>query len=130
MHSMIEKEVRADFVDGHYQFSTPAGDAYAYTATTGPYEYLLGALSGCLFMTFQEIAVKMHISWEHVSFQTHGTKRDETPTWLKECSIHVTATGVEEKDKFTKCFEKATRYCSIFQTLAHVAEMHWDIEFV
>lgn len=126
---MTERNVRADFVPGNYQFSTPSGDAYAYTSTTGPYEYLLGALSGCLFLTFKDIAEKMKVSYQHVSFQTKGIKRDEVPTWLKECEIVMTVTGASDPQKFTKAMETATRYCSIYQTLAHVADMHWSVNF-
>jgi len=125
----VEKQVRADFVPDHYQFSTPAGDAYAYTSTTGPYEYLLGALSGCLFMTFKDIAAKMHVTYEHISFQTHGVKRDEVPTWLESVDIKVTVTGASDASAFTKAFEIATRYCSIYNTLAKVAKMEWTVEF-
>ncbi|MCH3907361.1 MAG: OsmC family protein [Sphaerochaeta sp.] len=124
-----ERSVRADFVPDHYQFTTPSGDAYAYTPTTGPYEYLLGALSGCLFMTFKDIAKEMHVGWEHMSFQTHGVKRDEIPTWLKSVDIHVTVTGASDAQLFTKAFEKATHNCSIYNTIAKVATMEWTVEF-
>ncbi|MFA6775256.1 MAG: OsmC family protein [Sphaerochaetaceae bacterium] len=124
-----EREVRADFVPDHYQFSTPGGDAYAYTATSGPYEYLLGALSGCLFMTFKDIAAKMHLSYEHISFRTHGVKRDEVPKWLQSVDITIVVTGASDPQAFTKAFEIATRYCSIYNTLAKVAKMEWTVEF-
>ncbi len=122
------RSVRADFVPGHYQFTTPDGSAYEI-GSTGPYEYLLGALSGCLFKTFVSLATKMQVSWEHVSFAVEGIKRDEKVATLKDVTIAVTATGTEDAAKFTKAFETATRYCSIYQTLSHVAEMHWTIDF-
>jgi putative redox protein len=86
-------------------------------------------LSGCLFSTFEEIAVKMRVGWEHVSFEVHGQKRDTVPTTLEQLSITVEATGVDNQQKFTKAFETATRYCSIYQTISGVSEMHWSVDF-
>jgi len=122
------KHVRADFVHGHYQFNTSDGSVYEL-GTTGPYDYLLGALSGCLFSTFEALSVKMQVAWEHVGFEVFGTKRETSPTTLKECTINVTATGCDNQEKFLKAFETATRYCSIYQTLSKVAEMHWIVDF-
>lgn len=124
-----KKHIRADFVPGHYQFSTDKGIAFPI-GETAPYEYLLGALSGCLFYTFEELAGKMRFSWEHISFEVNGEKREEVPTTLKEVHLGITATGVDNESKFLKAFETATRYCSIYQTLSHVSEMHWDVTFI
>jgi putative redox protein len=123
-----EKHVRADFVHGHHQFTTDDGSVHELGAA-GPYDYLLGALSGCLFSTFEALAVKMKVSWEHVGFEVHGAKRDETPMMLKECTITATVTGCDNEEKFRKAFETATRYCSLYQTLSKVAEMHWTAVF-
>ncbi len=123
------KHVRADFVQGHYQFVTDKLASFAFSEESAPYDYLLGALSGCLFKTFEDIAVKMRVSWEHVSFDVQGEKRDEVPTTLKQVSIIVHATGVDNQKKFTKAFEAATRYCSIYQTISLVSEMHWSVDF-
>ena len=123
-----KKHIRADFVPGHYQFSTDKGTAFSL-GETAPYDYLLGALSGCLFYTFEELAEKMRFSWEHISFEVNGEKREEVPTTLKEVHLIITATGVDNQPKFLKAFETATRYCSIYQTLSHVSEMHWDVTF-
>ena len=123
------KHVRADFVDGHYQFVTDSGASFAFSKESAPYDYLLGALSGCLFKTFEELAVKMRISWEHISFEVQGENREDVPTTLKMVTIAVTATGVENQQKFTRAFETATRYCSIYQTISQVSEMHWSVDF-
>lgn len=122
------RHIRADFVPDHFQFSTPDGKAYEI-GSTGPYEYLLGALSGCLFKTFDSLAKKMQVSWEHVSMEIEGIKRDEKVAMLKDVIIEVTATGVEDQAKFTKAFETATRYCSIYETLSKVARMEWTVSF-
>lgn len=125
-----KKHVRADFVQGHYQFVTDKGSAFEIGPASTPYDYLMGALSGCLFVTFEELAVKMRVGWEHISFEVHGEKREEVPTTLKEVSIEVSATGVENQQKFLKAFETATRYCSIYQTISHVSEMKWTVDFL
>ncbi|MHC1691563.1 MAG: OsmC family protein [Sphaerochaetaceae bacterium] len=97
--------------------------------TFAPYELLLGALSFCLFRTFESLAEKMKVGYEGMDMHINGEKRDEKVATLQTCHIQVTAKGVEDQEKFTKAFETATRYCSIFNTLNHVATMTWDIAF-
>ncbi|MDD3929770.1 MAG: OsmC family protein [Sphaerochaeta sp.] len=125
-----KKHIRADFVSGHYQFSTDKGSSFEFGPESAPYDYLLGALSGCLFKTFEEVAVKMRISWEHVSFEVNGTKRDAVPTTLEEVVITVQASGTDNQQKFLKAFETATRYCSIYQTISQVSRMSWSVDFL
>lgn len=125
---MNTKHIRADFVPGHYQFTTDKGANYVL-GETSPYDYLLGALSGCLFSTFVDLAVKMKVSWEHVSLDIEGIKREESPTTLKQCTVKAVVTGAENEAKFTKAFETATRYCSVYQTISKVSEMQWSVEF-
>jgi putative redox protein len=86
-----KKHIRADFVPGHYQFTTDKGSSFTIGPESAPYDYLLGALSGCLFSTFEELAVKMRVSWEHVSFEVHAENREDVPTTLRELSITVPA---------------------------------------
>ncbi|MDC7245344.1 MAG: OsmC family protein [Sphaerochaetaceae bacterium] len=94
-----------------------------------PYELLLGGLSFCLFKTYESIAQKMKFTYDGVSMDITGIKSDEKVALLKTVRIDVVAKGVEEKAKFTKAFEIATRYCSVFNTLSKIAEMKWDIDF-
>ncbi|WP_320129213.1 OsmC family protein [uncultured Sphaerochaeta sp.] len=123
-----KKHIRADFVHGHYQFNTDKGAVYEI-GETAPYDYLLGALSGCLFVTFEALAVKMQVAWEHISFEVNGIKRETPPTTLKDCTITATVTGCDDHPKCLKAFETATRYCSVYQTISQVAEMHWTVNF-
>ncbi|MDK2859835.1 OsmC family protein [Sphaerochaeta halotolerans] len=125
-----KKHVRADFVPGHSQFVTDKGSSFEIGPSSTPYDYLLGALSGCLFKTFEELAEKMRISWEHISFEINGEKREESPTTLKSLHITVQASGVDNQKKFLKAFETATRYCSIYQTISHVSEMDYSVDFL
>ena len=125
-----KKHVRADFVPGHWQFVTDNDKSLTIDRQSSPYDYLFGALSGCLFSTFNDLAKKMRIAWEHVSFDVDGEKRDEPPTTLDWVKVTVKATGVDDQGKFTKAFETATRYCSIYTTISKVAKMEWTVEFV
>lgn len=125
-----KKHSNAHFVPGKWEFTTEGGNTFTIGKGSSPYDYLLGALSGCLFATFAELAVKMKVEWEDVRFDVHGEKRESPPTTLDWVKIDVTAKNVADEAKFTRAFETATRYCSIFTTISKVAEMSWDITFV
>lgn len=123
------KHIRSDFVPGHWQFVTDKGKNFTIESGSSPYDYFFGALSGCLFSTFADLARKMKVAWEHVSFEIDGEKRAEVPTTLEWVTVKVTATGVDDRVKFTKAFETATRYCSIYTTISKVARMDWSVSF-
>jgi putative redox protein len=93
------------------------------------YELLLGGLSHCLFSTYESLAEKMKVEYDGMDMSITGIKRDEKVATLKTVDIEVLAKGIVDQDKFTKAFETATRYCSIFNTLAQIAEMRWNITF-
>jgi putative redox protein len=94
-----------------------------------PYELLLSALSGCLFMTYESILEKMQISVKKTNFDVRGEKRDEKVATLKVCQVKVTISGAEDESKAKKAVDIASRYCSIYQTLSKVADMSWEVEF-
>lgn len=94
------------------------------------YEMLLGGLSHCLFSTFQSLAEKMQVSYERVDLDIVGIKRDEKVATLETVTIEVTAEGINDHDKFTKSFEISTRYCSVYNTISHVAKIEWNVTFV
>ncbi|MDN5351331.1 MAG: hypothetical protein PWQ12_247 [Clostridiales bacterium] len=99
--------------------------------TVAPYDMLLGALGSCLYATFLDIAVKKRIEYDRVEIKIKGEKRTEVPMTLKEVDIEAVVYGSKaEKEKgLTQAFQLATRYCSVFQTVAKVAEMHPTIRF-
>ena len=99
--------------------------------TAAPYDMLLGALGSCLYATFLDIAVKKRIEYDRVEIKIKGEKRTEVPMTLKEVDIEAVVYGSKaEKEKgLTQAFQLATRYCSVFQTVAKVAEMHPRIRF-
>ncbi len=94
-----------------------------------PYDLLLLALASCLNATFEEVCQKMKLTWERVDLTVSGEKRDEVPTTLKHCSINAAVTGGSDKEKLTRAFDIASRYCSVYQTVQQVAHMEWSITF-
>lgn len=96
-----------------------------------PYDMILGGLGGCLNHTFQSVLDKKKIKIHGINYAIEGVKRTEIPTTLKEVSVAVTISGVDEDKKkhVEKAFELATKYCSVYQTIAKVATMHYTVSF-
>lgn len=96
-----------------------------------PYDLLSMALASCLYATFIEIIKKKRIEFSQAEVEVSGEKREETPTFLKNCTVAVTVSGTNRDDRpaIEKSFELATKYCSIYQTLSKVAQMEWEIDF-
>ena len=82
---------------------TPGGAA--------PYDMLYGALASCLYATFLGILEKKRIEIE-------GTEH-----------LTVTIRGTDKEDAVRKSFDLATKYCSVYQTISHVAEMSYELHF-
>lgn len=94
-----------------------------------PYDLLFGALASCLYATFLDVAEKKKISFQSVHIEVTGEKQTEVPTVLKWVNTKITIKGGEKQEGLRKSFELATKYCSIYQTIAKVAAMTWSIEF-
>jgi len=127
-----KQHVIADFYDTRWRTVNDIGTEIQIGSDPGkaaPYDLLLGALSGCLYSTFESILEKMQVSVKGTRFDIYGEKRDEKVATLKECHVDVTVIGAEDEQKAKKAMEIATRYCSIYQTLSKVAEMSWEIAF-
>ena len=127
-----KQHVIADFYDTRWRTVTDSGLEIQMGSNTGkatPYDLLLGALSGCLYSTFESILVKMQVSVKGTRFDIHGEKRDDKIATLKECHVDITIIGAEDEQKAKKAMEIATRYCSIYQTISNVADMSWEVTF-
>jgi putative redox protein len=96
-----------------------------------PYELLAGALGSCLYSTFLDIVKKMRLEFQSCTLDIEWEKRTETPTTCKWILIKSKFIGIDslKKDRYTKAFELATEYCSVFSTLSHVAEIKWELYF-
>lgn len=95
-----------------------------------PYDMLFGALASCLYSTFLDVAKKKRIGFERVEMEVTGEKRETIPTTLKWVNVSCVVFHAEKQKGLEQAFQLATEYCSIYQTLAHVAEMRYDIKFV
>lgn len=95
------------------------------------YDMVLGGLGACLNHTFQTILDKKKVKVHAVNYAIHAEKREEVPTTLNYVKLDVKVTGADEKDhtKVEKSFKLATQYCSVYQTIAHVAKMEYAISF-
>ncbi|HHU88777.1 MAG: OsmC family protein [Sphaerochaetaceae bacterium] len=94
-----------------------------------PYQMLLGALSYCLFLTYESLAEKMAVEHTSVEIDITGVKRDDKVSTLEHVMIDVLAKGVNDQKKFERSFEIATRYCSVFNTISQVAKIEWKIRY-
>jgi putative redox protein len=94
-----------------------------------PNDLLLGALEGCLYATFDEVAEKMRVSCDLTAFEVTGVKRDAEVATLESCTINATMVNPSDEKRLHKAFEIATRYCSVFQTIAKTARMNWSVTF-
>ena len=94
-----------------------------------PYDMMLGALVSCYHATFLDILQKKRQVVEHVSYQVTGTKRTEVPTTLEHVLMSVKVVGVSDETQANKCFELAKKYCSVYSTISHVAEIEVVISY-
>lgn len=96
-----------------------------------PYELFLGGFAACLHATFLGIAKKKRLTFDEISYDVTGEKRDEVPTILKHVKTVIDITGVpEEKQKaIEKSMALAEKYCSISATIDNISEMEFIINF-
>jgi putative redox protein len=97
--------------------------------TVEPYDLLFGALASCLYATFLDVAEKKKIGFESARIEVTGEKRTEVPTVLTWVDTKIIIKGAEKEAGLEKSYELATKYCSIYQTIAQVAKMSWSVEF-
>ena len=97
--------------------------------TLAPYDMLLGGLASCVHATFLSICYKKKVAYETITYDIEGIKRDEVPATLKDVYVKVTITGSEDEKKTTSSMNLAVKYCSIYQTLSKVAEMHLEVSY-
>lgn len=94
-----------------------------------PYDMLLGALGSCLYATFLDIAKKKRIGFERIEMLVTGEKRTEVPTTLKWVNIKFTIFNAEKELGLEQAAKLSTEYCSIYQTISHVADMSYEVLF-
>lgn len=126
-------KVDLHFEDGfNGQLKGPRGEVTIGSKpdTMAPYDLLFGALASCFYATFLSVADKKRIKFESADIEVTGEKRDETPTILKWVTVKLTIKGAEKEKGLVKAAELGAEYCSIYYTLAQVAEMNLEVVFV
>jgi uncharacterized OsmC-like protein len=97
-----------------------------------PYEFFLGGYAGCLHATFKEILNKKKISFDEITYDITGVKREEIPTTLKEVTVQVSIIGApEDKQKaIRKSMDLAEKYCSISAMIQMIANIDIQLSFL
>ena len=119
------RTVEAHFTEYREYFETPGGDTHYYSSSSGPYEYLLGALAGCFFYTLSSFERKS--SWTRIDIKASGIKRAEIPTMLEETVLTVTVYGSDNRAEFEELVRRAEAECSIYNTIKCVSSIRTDI---
>lgn len=101
----------------------------AESGTLAPYDMLFGALAGCLYSTFLDVAVKKRINFSHVDLVVSGEKRSQIPMTLEWVHIKAVIHDAEKELGLTQAFDLATQYCSIYETISKVAKMTYEVDF-
>ncbi len=120
--------ITAHFDNSRRFFENSIGKEFDFTQSTGPYEYLLGALSGCFYLTM--LSIKHSVRWESVEITVTGEKRETVPTTLEKTILAIKAAGVTDKTEFEELAAKAAAECSIYNTISAVSQMETRIEYV
>ena len=94
-----------------------------------PYDLLQGALVSCLHSTLLDILIKKRIEIEGVEYEVKGEKRDDVPTMLQEVVVTATFEAHPKSEQIIKSMELACKYCSVYNTLAQVANMKTEVIF-
>ncbi len=71
----------------------------------------------------------MHLHYDEVIIDVTGNHREEPPTMLNHIVLDMEVKGADlEKEKqYKRAVEIAGKYCSVYQTLSHVAEMETNL---
>ena len=122
-----ERRIEAHFDEHDQHFNAPGGEEHGYSAATGPYEYLLGALAGCFYYTLASYERKC--SWDHVGISVIGKKRESIPATLEETELKITAYGTDDRDEFESLVRRAEKECSIYNTISKVSNITLSISY-
>lgn len=122
-----QRTITAHFNQERRYFENSIGREFDFTQSTGPYEYLLGALSGCFYLTL--LSTKHESRWQDVEVTVTGIKRDTVPTTLEKTIISITVHGATDEDEFRALAAEAEKNCSIYNTIKTVSEMEVEIKF-
>ena len=95
-----------------------------------PYEMLISALGACFFHTFQELADKMNLSYDHLDLQIHAERKADPPQTLRSVQMDVKIYGAKApREKFERAMELTEKYCSVRATVAKVASVESRLSY-
>ena len=123
----MERTAKGTFTGEEKFFTNPIGETHEFREGSGPYEYLMGALTGGFYYTLADIERKG--TWGEITITARGIKRTTSPTTLEHTSLEIVAKNISDKEEFEHLVEKTSQSCSIFQTISKVSEMDIVIRF-
>lgn len=94
-----------------------------------PYNLLFGALGGCYYHTFLEIATKKRLSFDGATLEIDGIRRSEAPYTLSNVIMKFNIKNPSNEKQFLKTSELAAEHCSIHNTISAVAEIKLEVTF-
>lgn len=94
-----------------------------------PYDLLQGALASCLHSTFLGVLEKNGLSINFVEYNIEGSKRETVPTTLEWLKVKASIDTSSSESKVKEALISASEKCSIYQTLAQVANMELEVDF-
>ena len=121
-HLTMSREIFANFNDTSRSFHSKEGVTNYFDSSTGPYEYLLGALSGCYYSTLVDV-LKGRVTYDSCDIHVEGEKRSETPTTLEHTKMTISVKNPYSFELFKEACIETSNYCSIYQTIAKVSKM-------
>lgn len=123
----MERKATGTFTQDKRFFTTPIGEVHVFQDGSGPYEYFMGALTGCFYSTLSDFERKG--TWGEVVINATGVKRTTVPTTLEHTSLEVVGKNISDKEEFELLVKKTAEACSIFQTIAKVSAMDVVVRF-
>jgi len=132
----MANRVSVEFTNGFEGISTNGGGSRLAISGDAwrPYELLFSALASCMYATFLDVIEKKRLAFESVTIEVDGEKLEDVPAYLKKCDIVFTIHGAAGDDEavagqFSASLKLAEKYCSIYNTLAKIAEMNTRLVF-
>ena len=122
-----QRTITAHFNQERRYFENSIGREFDFTQSTGPYEYLLGALSGCFYLTLASF--QHSSSWKDFDIKVTGVKRKEIPSTLEHVQMDITVHGAEDEEETRALIDRAARECSIFATISKVCQIEIRVKF-
>lgn len=98
--------------------------------TFAPYNLLYGALGSCYYATFLAMADKMRLEVINATIEIHKEKNEEDTLPLGRVIVDVKITSPSDEKMLIRSAELGAKYCSIYNTISHVAKMELKIQIL